>query len=896
MNVERSVVRLEEALYDLGRTATYPSLSDPSEGILAAVAAPPARRLPRPRVGRPLLVAVLVLLALAGVAAAAYVIGTAWLSTGPRGIQFSDDFTFAEVYRDGGEPTEPGPMPRSVHYLDVALSHDGAAIYAVRMPNHPEPSASLIRLIGLAGPALEREEVFDYADLADPALWDQGVELSAADIGVIAGSADALTVTADGQLFLAAAAYGRERIPIAEADALAQEVRDNWPDLPPEELDAQIELLTTRQPILSAAVIVVRPDGSRQKVLTVAELVESGFTGPAGAAVSLSMAASAPDRLWVKAETLGDAAGLPTLLQVTDPDGDGDWLDRMILPLAVSDSLPDPGAGWRYLGPTAEISSSQVDRSQSVLVPMLSSSGEYRIYRVRDDNGDGDATDEGEAQLVVTGQPGLGDMGSPIVSSRVLMDGEAEVLRELLVSGLTGPTRIARVLEDGTMRDIARAIEIGPEEILAAPDGTVYVTVQEPGSATSAPASVMYRLTPPPEGEAASSDPARSDAVLPPSTADTDGPAGGGPRIAYTLESASGAATSRLMVVSADGDTPTELIPGDHNSAFCASADGSLIAYWSDEEVPHESFVYVANADGSGTRKISEDAGEFWCGFSADGILLRGRAADAPIVRRDLVTGEETELLHGAERLEASPDGRRYLAAIAGEEGTTLEILDATTGDRVRLDGPLADDLAFVSLSWAPDGSLVAYAVGPQLGAGTGGGPSEIRIVALADGVPRRIAEIDGSEPGLALSADVRHLLLTPSPTTGPGPLLLVEVETGETRTVTDVAHFGDWHPAGSDTFAYATPDALLIGTIHSEPTELLAVPSDGVCPECDGDGAPPGEWGWGTWIGWSPDGRYIGLPDFAPVVAVVDVATGELRILTSDVADAFVFGARWLP
>jgi hypothetical protein len=97
------------------------------------------------------------------------------------------------------------------------------------------------------------------------------------------------------------------------------------------------------------------------------------------------------------------------------------------------------------------------------------------------------------------------------------------------------------------------------------------------------------------------------------------------------------------------------------------------------------------------------------------------------------------------------------------------------------------------------------------------------------------------------------------------------------------------------NTFAYATPDALLIGTIDGAPTELLAVPAVGICPECQGAGAPPGEWGWGEWIGWSPDASYIGLPDFAPVVGVVDVATGELRLLTGDVPDAFVFGARWL-
>jgi hypothetical protein len=289
------------------------------------------------------------------------------------------------------------------------------------------------------------------------------------------------------------------------------------------------------------------------------------------------------------------------------------------------------------------------------------------------------------------------------------------------------------------------------------------------------------------------------------------------------------------------------------------------------------------------------------------------RAGTAPIRRHDLATGEETELLRGAERLEASPDGRRYLAAIGSPGGATLEVLDATSGDRLALHGPLPKDQTFAWFAWAPNGSLVAYVIGPaptSQGPQTGG-PHEIYVVDPAGGEPRLMYALDGYEPlypdagqprgRLAFSADARHLLVrAPSQEIGQGPLVLVEVETGEARTVADDAVFGDWHPSEPATFAYATPEALYIATTGGEAREVLRVPPEGICPDCETSGAPPGEWGWGDWMGWSPDGRYIGLPDFAPVLAVVAVETGDLRILTGDVGDealveALVLGARWL-
>ncbi|MEX0629998.1 MAG: hypothetical protein WEE67_06040 [Chloroflexota bacterium] len=908
MSAERSVLRLEAALYEVGRTVTYPAMPDPTAAILAAVAERKARLAwPAVRVGRPLLVAILIVLVLAGVAVA-YIAIQGWLSTGPRGIQFSDEFAFAEVYRDGGLPVEPGPLPPSVYYADFAISHDGSAIYAVRMPTHPERAATLVRLTGLDEPTLQREEVLDYAALTDPALWDPGFDASAVDIGILLFNSDddTFAVAPDGQLFLAAGAYGRDRIRLPYAEEREAELRANWPDI----TDAEIDQVTTRQPIVSAALIVLRADGSRQKVLTIAELVAAGLFTTDGAEASIAVAASAADRLWVKSHPFGDASAPPSLFQVIDPDRDGDWSNRVVLPLALPDSIPPPAAiprpgdepreSWHYRQPTAEISTSHVDRSRSVLLPMLSSTGEYRIYRVSDTNADGDARDGGESQLVLSGQPGFGDSKWPTVTSRVVIDGGNEVLRELLVSSLTRSTRLSRVLEDGSVRDIARAIDFGPEDVVAEPDGDIDIVVQGSRGEGTGPVFTIYRLTPVPIGEAgASASPGEASPSPSSSAGGLETLTAGEPRIVYTLESFSEEETAQIMVVGADGSGPTVLIPGEHNSYFCQSADGSLIGFWSDEEVPHESFVYVANADGTGRRKISEDVGVFWCGFSGDAILIKGRAESAPILRHDLATGEETELLRGADQLQASPDGRRYLAAIGGADGSTLEALDAARGDRRVLDGPLPENRTFTSFAWAPDGALVAYAIGPAptaQGPQTGG-PHEIYVVDPAGGQPRLVYSLDAYEPRLAFSADARHLLVrAPSPETGQGPLVLVEVKTGEARTLADEAVFGGWHPSKPATFAYATPEALYVATTGRDARQVIQVPPAGICPDCETGGAPPGEWGWGDWMGWSPDGRYIGLPDFAPVLAVIEVETGDLRILTGDVADeAFIFGARWL-
>lgn len=329
----------DERFFDIFRELERPFVPDPDfaerlydllrvEAAFISAARPIRRRwlptflaglLPRPLVLTPrlILLALLALLLAASVVAAAYIAIQGWLSTGPRGIQFSDEFTFTEVYRDGGLPEEPGPLPNSVYYADFAISHDGSAIYAVRMPDYPEKTAVLVRFTGLQADTLAREDLLAFADLADPTLWDPAIDPAAVDVGLLLFNSDddTITVGSDGTVFLAAGAYGRERVPLPYADEQEAEVRANWPGV----TDADIELLTTKAPLLSAALIALHPDGSRQKVLTIKELVDAGLLRTDGADASIAVAASAADRLWVKSEVFGDASAPPVSSRSSTP-------------------------------------------------------------------------------------------------------------------------------------------------------------------------------------------------------------------------------------------------------------------------------------------------------------------------------------------------------------------------------------------------------------------------------------------------------------------------------------------------------------------------------------------------------------------------------------------------
>jgi hypothetical protein len=122
------------------------------------------------------------------------------------------------------------------------------------------------------------------------------------------------------------------------------------------------------------------------------------------------------------------------------------------------------------------------------------------------------------------------------------------------------------------------------------------------------------------------------------------------------------------------------------------------------------------------------------------------------------------------------------------------------------------------------------------------------------------------------------------------GDLFIVDVATGQRRHVAPDAGFAEWSPVDPDVFAYATDTTLVLET-KGVVTRRIAGPTGKLCSSCSDRSTP--RWP-GFALGWSPDGRYIGTGE--AIIGVVDVTTGEYRVLLTDGDEALVYGARWWP
>jgi hypothetical protein len=402
------------------------------------------------------------LLILATVALATYFGVRTWISAGPRGVQYTSDFRLAVAFRD--------PPGRSGYRSSFVLAPSGRDVYAVRyLPPWPHRRAELVRIAGVdSGRRAHEERLFGYQALAEPRLWDPGTDLAHSVIGEYMGVNDSevqsIAVAANGDLFLVAAAWPSNKMDIY------------------------------REPPRDVALIVRHPDGSLQKVLTVRELIRSGVLGSSGAnRVALGVAASAGDRLWLRVR---QPAGY--LVEVIDPNGDGDWADRVIRRLRLPSSFP---GAWRFPELLAEPSVQGEDRSRSVLAVAVNSLA-FRVYRIADLDGDGDALDKGELQLLFRGhRPALEDREVPAIAPRTVVRDGKVVLRDLVAGGFSRPTRISRISHSGKVTDFGRSFET-VMTVLAGRDGSVYAVVQTPGfgapqsPGSRAPRWIIYRLTP----------------------------------------------------------------------------------------------------------------------------------------------------------------------------------------------------------------------------------------------------------------------------------------------------------------------------------------------------------------------------------------------------------------
>ena len=636
------------------------------------------------------------------------------------------------------------------------------------------------------------------------------------------------------------------------------------------------------------------------------------------------------------------------IYEVQDPNGDGDWSDRTVVPLTLPPFVAEQRRSGccPFMELIAEPSVGGEDRPDSLLLTM-NTDGEQRIYRVSDLNRDGDAMDSGEFELLFSGRERAPDAVVPRV---VIQDGEV-VLRELVVSGLTTHTRVSRLSETGKVIDIARAFS-SISEVFADSEGNIYVWAFPPDGSS---ARVLYKLKPVPEGAAREPEadipvatepaPTVQEAPTAATMTPTEEPqlgqtaaAANVPEIVYIsqLFAEGGLGNIGIFVIGVDGSGPTKLIDGEHNQSFRQCPGGNRILYGSDEEVPNEQFLYVANSDGSQPAKITEEPTVFArCVSDADMLLMAGERGGEPfrflpVDRYDVETGQKTTVLEDADWrfIWPSPDGRQL--AFVGELGYdskrdapgegSLQILDLDTGEVRVLEGVETNRSYNMNLQWSSDGQRLAYLV-IHLGASERGGRRAIAhslyVRDLSGGEPKLL--YDGEAPRGASAPRFRFspagdwllVLLRRAIFEGEGErrvhvgeeaeLLLVDANSGETREVATAEVVGGlagfynaipwespWSP-DEDSFIYRIGNTIYLESVDGEIRELATLPQDDP------------QFNLGS-FGWSPDGRYFGLActgwSFGEcqgrIIGVLDTTTGEIRTLVEQQEGVWVIRPQW--
>jgi hypothetical protein len=608
-----------------------------------------------------------------------------------------------------------------------------------------------------------------------------------------------------------------------------------------------------------ATVFVLHPNGATQRVVSLGDLVGAKAIPDRSGETILRLAATARDRIWLEAlamtpEHRNTRYAVVRLAEIVDPNADGDWSDRVVRPVALPRSVPVGGSGrwiWNQL---------LADGPRSVLATAWSLESRLRVYRIGDFDDDGDALDPGEVEVAFAHE------GDEAVVARVTG-------RALAFAGLRF-NRISLSSGSGAVRDVARSFPAYFDAVLAGPDGAIYPVTE---------AGIVYRLSPAvgtrPTGTVVQSR-VRAPALP---------PAGGVAQILFSTPAPASVGLKDiqgpLYAVGADGRGLRELPDG---AAQCFSADGRMIAFLSDAEAPYEYSAYVANTDGSAIRKLPANTG-YRCPFATPVMWL-----DTPrgLVRYDLRSHREIGSPRSLPELVTSPDGRRgaYL-----ERRGPLVVVDLATQRRHSLGPPVPTgpkgvdrEYSMIGLAWSPDGRRLAYVT-------TRKSRSTVWVRDSSTGKLLLSRSVAGSTPHISWSPDGASLLMCvddrpepygyfscnggppvppgkaqPQP---PAQLLLITIRDGSTRTVArQPLVFADWSPSG-DTLAYATPKALYLRTRDGRTRRVAA--------------ARRGRWPAGPWLGWSPDGRYIGISSYGlgarwklgPLMTI-DVRTGHVRVI----------------
>ena len=865
------------------------------------------------------LILVLLALLLVGIATASYFGARGWVSEGPRAAQYQSTYRLRTAFSTTGNAVGWAPGGNRVGWwTSLALSQGGRDLYAMVLPGAAS-TPELIHVDGInSGTALRATPVLDLANLNVPnwCVWPFVRPVS------VAGNGDVFFVA--GGLDVPPGA------PAGRSCALSGAMNDVQAFLHP----AATGLGYGPTPRQSAArgelghllLLVLRPDGSRQLILSGSDLVRSKLFPPDW--MEWRIVASAPDRVWLWVDPVA-LRGPQRLFELIDPNGDGDWSDRVVRRVALPASLPFakqrtgrsdyfPVWSWQLV---AEPSLPGDDRSRSILVGVSNPwSEEFRVYRLSNRNDDGDLLDGGEVQLRLERHRAP---AAQIAERVVIKNGVA--VRELVIAGLTRPDRVSLVSRSGVVTDIARAFG-GLSTVLAGPSGELYPITGSSGNGANVH-TVVYRLEPTAAGKGtvsarSASPPAAPRMFIPPSQR------GGVPRLDFQRADVNGSILASYTI-GADGRDLRRF--AGHIGTICQSVGGQEFAYTSDAEVPTEFFTYLATS-GATPARVTERDDRIVCPFSTRWLLLYRPGPYRPdgstvgsLVRHDERTGHEVVVARGVDnRYALSPDGTKLVYVRRGREA--LQLLDLATLQQRTLGGALRRSTSAVSqysygvaagdtvsgqerrnafgLRWSPDGTRVAYIVAPRPRPGTLLAPVRrhfvlwVRNVTTGQPVLRRT--ILGGRPAVAWAPDGSRLLVCVADLSfesgcpaGPGDifarrswvvdatrtsgrLLLVDVARGSVQIVAvGPLIFADWAPSGS-LFAYATATGLFVAPIDGRPRKLASMAGALRADPFLRDDIS-------AWLGWSPDGRYIGLDSGCgekspPNIQLVDIRTGRRR------------------
>jgi len=810
--------------------------------VVTSSALRPRRTLPRwflpgvPWRVRVALVLMALLLLLAGVAAATYLGVRSWVA-GPGTVQLAGDYRLSLIL------DQPSAGTRYSSFTLDAKRHD---LYAIRFVPGARPRPALVRLRGFGTSSPGRPQtVLELRSLAQSRYWGSSVDVSAD--GIYGWTSPA--VSSAGEVFVA------------------------------------VQALTPRR-TQDVSLIEIRPGGSPQKVISVVDLEQSGVLPRSGEPRRLVVTSMAPDRLWLIATVARGQGSMSAFLEVIDPDGDGNWSDRVVRKITLPRTVPATAGRryWEFSQLVAEPSLHSDGRSRSVLA--MAWSDEFRLYRINDRNGDGDVLDPGEVRLILNGHGP--PKGWPTFALRSAI-GAGGARGGLAMVGLERYDRLSLVSE-GRVADVVRALPGDvwyPWQPVSGRSGEVYVI----GSDRRLRA---YQLS------TTSSD-GQQRAPIPQLVSQTPFPASSA-RAPLLITSRRGS-----YWAGADGSVVARLAPKTSWSS-CQSADGRALAYESHAEVPGEDFLFVANAAGA-ARKISERLGDYVvCPFSKRWLLLAGSQSyssswDQRLVRHDLKTGREVVVAHAVDGPTVSPDGTRvvylggadYSGGFPGTGRRALELVDLTTLEHRRLADPplmLTERPFFGGLTWSPDGSRIAYMTRP-VSYRRHAGPAErwppratdLWVQNVTTSRRERIIRVTGSPASFSWSPDGKELLVCVEkqgtrtgcssahrPALNTARLLLVRASGGPARVVANGRLvFVAWAPSGR-AFAYATPRALFLRTLDGRTRRLADAPKEGWA--LWGAGAP----------GWSPDGQYFGYTlerrGSPEGLAVLDLRSGRVRLL----------------